>query len=670
VACRQAKAVSCDGPKRAGPALLAITNPGAPGPGAAAGRVAPAGYGTPNFVADTALLPYQIVFENDPTATAPAQRVDITDQLDPNLDWSTFQLAAVGFGSTYIAIPAGLDHYDAAVNVTENGQAFEVLITLNLDPATGVFTATLASIDPSTDLPPASLLTGFLPPEDGSGRGIGFVSFTVRPLPGLATGTQITNVADISFDTAPFIATDQVSDQDPSQGIDPNKQALVTIDALPPASTVSPLPATSPPNFTVSWSGHDDGEPGGVSPGSGIAFYDIYVATDGGPFAPFLLDTTQTSAAFAGQPGHTYAFYSVATDNVGNREPTPTAAEASTAVPAVGTQTGLASNLPNGSVYGQPVTLTATVGVPHQPNRVPGGTVEFLDGTTPLGTADLEHGTATLTTVILTPGPHSITAVYQGQGVFQTSTSSAVSQSVGTALLEPDPLNPAAQALYVGGTPGNDIITVTQNYQAGLLDVRVVETGGVRFTYQGSFADTVGHLVVFGGRGNDRITLEPSVRVPALLFGGYGNDTLQGGSGPDVLVGNGKSDTLYGGTGRNILIGGGGTDQIFGQQGAGNIEIGGTTAYNLDPTALAAILAEWSRPDEGYRTRIAHIEGLKPGGLNGAYFLNTNTVHDDGSVDTLDGGAGMDWFFASALGQDVLTGRRRGEVITKVLPRA
>jgi hypothetical protein len=45
-------------------------------------------------------------------------------------------------------------------------------------------------------------------------------------------------------------------------------------------------------------------------------------------FTPFLTATTQTSATFTGQFGHTYGFYSVATDNVGNRQPTPTAAQA------------------------------------------------------------------------------------------------------------------------------------------------------------------------------------------------------------------------------------------------------------------------------------------------------------------------------------------------------
>ena len=85
-----------------------------------------------------------------------------------------------------------------------------------------------------------------MPPEDGSGRGIGFVSFTVKPKAGLATGTAIRNVAAIKFDLGTTITTDQVNDEDPTQGIDPTKQALVTIDAGPPTSSVATLPATSP----------------------------------------------------------------------------------------------------------------------------------------------------------------------------------------------------------------------------------------------------------------------------------------------------------------------------------------------------------------------------------------------------------------------------------------
>ena len=72
-------------------------------------------------------------------------------------------------------------------------------------------------------------------------------------------------------------------------------------------SSVAPLPANEPPNFTVSWSGSNPGGPD-------ISNYSVYVSDNGGLFAPFQLGTTATSATFNGQAGHTYAFYSVATD--------------------------------------------------------------------------------------------------------------------------------------------------------------------------------------------------------------------------------------------------------------------------------------------------------------------------------------------------------------------
>ncbi len=91
-----------------------------------------------------------------------------------------------------------------------------------------------------------------------------------------------------------------------------------------PSSTVLPLAPLSTASFNVSWYGTD--KPGGA----GIASYSIYVSDNGGPFTPFLTDTTQTSATFTGAIGHTYGFYSIATDQGGNVQDTPTAAEATT----------------------------------------------------------------------------------------------------------------------------------------------------------------------------------------------------------------------------------------------------------------------------------------------------------------------------------------------------
>ncbi len=75
------------------------------------------------------------------------------------------------------------------------------------------------------------------------------------------------------------------------------------------------------------WSGTDGS-------GSGIASYRVFVSDDGGAFMSWLTDTTQTSAIYPGADGHTYGFYSIATDNVGNVQPTPTSAQAMTTVDA------------------------------------------------------------------------------------------------------------------------------------------------------------------------------------------------------------------------------------------------------------------------------------------------------------------------------------------------
>jgi hypothetical protein len=56
----------------------------------------------------------------------------------------------------------------------------------------------------------------------------------------------------------------------------------------------------------------------------------VYVPDNGGAFTPWQTGTPQTSATYTGTFGHTYAFYSVATDPLGFRQSTPGAAQAST----------------------------------------------------------------------------------------------------------------------------------------------------------------------------------------------------------------------------------------------------------------------------------------------------------------------------------------------------
>ena len=99
--------------------------------------------------------------------------------------------------------------------------------------------------------------------------------------------------------------------------------ATVSISVVaPPESTVAALPAvTNSTSFTVSWSGTDS--PGG----GGIVSYSIYESKDGGAFTALLTNTTKTSTTFTGAFGHTYGFYSVATDAAGFTQATPAQGE-------------------------------------------------------------------------------------------------------------------------------------------------------------------------------------------------------------------------------------------------------------------------------------------------------------------------------------------------------
>jgi len=89
-------------------------------------------------------------------------------------------------------------------------------------------------------------------------------------------------------------------------------------DTTPPTSSVLALPEVATREFLVRWSGQDQ------LGGSGIAGYDVFVSAAAGPFTRWHRATTKTAAFFSGDPGQTYAFYSVAVDRSGNREAPPT----------------------------------------------------------------------------------------------------------------------------------------------------------------------------------------------------------------------------------------------------------------------------------------------------------------------------------------------------------
>ena len=258
----------------------------------------------------------------------------------------------------------------------------------------------------------------------------------------------------------------------PRKGVDPSKQALNTIDAGPPTSSVGPLPPEeTSTSFTVTWSGQDD--PGG----SGIAFYNIYVSDDGGPFTLWQSDTTATSATYSGVAGQTYGFYSVATDNVGNVQATPTSAQATTLVM---TQPSLQptnlSAVAGSGTYAGTASLTATLTAGGAP--LAGEIVAFTltSGTTvtPVGSATTDaNGVATLLGVSLAGFSSGTFTGAVGAG-FAGDATDATSSAGGDLTV-----SPAQATLSLGGL----VFTYDGTPQAATVATSPAGLSGVTVTY-------------------------------------------------------------------------------------------------------------------------------------------------------------------------------------------
>jgi hypothetical protein len=121
---------------------------------------------------------------------------------------------------------------------------------------------------------------------------------------------------------------------------------------------------------------------------------------------------TFATAALAGGAHTITAVYGGNSDYNGSSGTTPLT------VNQAGSTTTLGAN-PSPAVYGQPVTLTATV------TSGATGSVTFKDGAATLGSGTLVSGMATFTTGSLAAAAHSLTAVYGGDGNYAGSTGSA-----------------------------------------------------------------------------------------------------------------------------------------------------------------------------------------------------------------------------------------------------
>ena len=208
-------------------------------------KVGSQGSGEQQYTSGVEPLRYTVYFENKSDASAAAQEITITDQLDKEkMDFSTFGPGTIAFGEKQVSPKAGLREYSKEVDLRPSKDLI-VRINVILDKDTGLVTWHLIAIDPTTCELPEDPSLGILPPNKTPPEGEGSVIFTIMPKKGLATGTEVRNKATIVFDVNPPIDTNEW---------------LNTIDNTKPSSSVQALAAIQDSaDFTVEWSGTDVG---------------------------------------------------------------------------------------------------------------------------------------------------------------------------------------------------------------------------------------------------------------------------------------------------------------------------------------------------------------------------------------------------------------------------
>jgi VCBS repeat-containing protein len=272
----------------------------------------PGGYGENGFVRRAGRLHYKVLFENKSDASAPARdvwvRVPIAETLDPR----SLRFGELSFGTSSVSLENARSYAVGQVDVGDTlGVVVKYEVGVNLGRREAFWH--LWCIDPATGDPPRDPAAGFLPPNNpDTHEGEGFVTFSIDVHDGAGSGERIEEKGTIIFDENEPIETNAW---------------LNTLDIEGPNSRVGSLPEfVGEESVLVTWQGSDD-----IS-GSGVAAYDIYVSDNAGPYARWLGGTVETSATFRGQFDHTYRFFSVARDNVGNVEEKPLEADAVIAV--------------------------------------------------------------------------------------------------------------------------------------------------------------------------------------------------------------------------------------------------------------------------------------------------------------------------------------------------
>ncbi|MCR4572435.1 MAG: hypothetical protein K5787_01575 [Lentisphaeria bacterium] len=171
------------------------------------------GMGEPSmqrFVRPGDWLDYTVYFENKSTADVPAQEISIDMALNPAVvDMKSLTFGDVVFGNQTVDALNGRKA-DGTFSVTQKGTRYLVNGEATRDVQTGEIHWYIRSYDASAEengFFPEAIDAGFLPPNDGTHRGEGHVTFRVKVKDNAPDGAFINAEATIVFDANDPITT-------------------------------------------------------------------------------------------------------------------------------------------------------------------------------------------------------------------------------------------------------------------------------------------------------------------------------------------------------------------------------------------------------------------------------------------------------------------------------
>jgi parallel beta-helix repeat protein len=193
-----------------------------------------------------------------------------------------------------------------------------------------------------------------------------------------------------------------------------------------------------------------------------------------------------------------------------------TSAPLAQVVDPIATTTALTAG-PNPAALGVAVTLTATVA---SSGGTPTGSVTFSDGSTALGAVSLSGGQASLSVSDLATGDHTITAAYAGNGTFGASSSTPVTETIGTAatstslVASPDPApvgDPVTFTATVAAVSGSPTGTVTFSDGADLIGSAPLASGQASISTSALAAGDHAVTATYGGDADFASSTSPAI---------------------------------------------------------------------------------------------------------------------------------------------------------------